>query len=457
MDELADSVEKINIDDSEPHSYYQEYNTELDFSPGVINMYGYCRVSTQIQAQFGSSIDTQQRLLENESDRSHYDELNKNIRYHLMRIYIDDGISAKNITDRPGLVNVMDHISSLVNGRTHQKIGLIVSDLSRLTRSSADLETILEWVKNDAIKLTFVDNSIDTTTNAGMLMLKMMTNYFEFERKNSSFKTTLTLRSMSENGTLPGGCSYGWTCTKTENGRKADAPVEAEQEGYNKVIELIGENPDLKAFQIKNLMNETGIICLRGPGKNFRGNEKPSEKDIARNAKSEWTGKWTTAIIQKIMDRVNEEERRKTVMNNSEKISILDKDARVIEEIKQFFEETDGYSKERVNVSEVCRYIDDKQLFVKKVNRQYITKLMLDARLLPKEDKKKKTTNQEREEEIIESIRTMIEENKVRHFTTLTEKLIENNIELVGKRKAWNKTNVRDLCKQKNIELYTEA
>ena len=52
-----------------------------------------------------------------------------------------------------------------------------------------DLNTILEWVKENSIKLKFIDNSIDLESNTGTLMMQMMAAYFEFERKNYAFKT----------------------------------------------------------------------------------------------------------------------------------------------------------------------------------------------------------------------------------------------------------------------------
>jgi hypothetical protein len=41
---------------------------------------------------------------------------------------LDDGISAKNITARPGFVDLKSCSSSLVSGQTYQKIGIIVSN-----------------------------------------------------------------------------------------------------------------------------------------------------------------------------------------------------------------------------------------------------------------------------------------------------------------------------------------
>lgn len=436
---------RYNLGSDESNSYYQDYNEDLDFSAGVVNMFAYVRVSTQLQAQYGSSIDTQINLLEHECSKTQYDKYNKPIKYNLIRIYIDDGISAKNIEDRHGLVGLMKYVSSLVSGRTHQKLGLMVTDLSRLTRSSKDLETIFEWVKRDSIKLKFIDSSIDTTTDSGMLMVKMLASFFEFERRNSAFKTKLTLRSMSENGTLTGHCSYGWTTGKNDSGRKINIPVEEEQEGLNAVLDIINSQMGLKACEIKNIMNESNILCLRGPGKNFRGNTKPSDKNIARNLQSTWTGKWTTQIIEKIIEHAEYDERKKLVEENNKRgeISILDKDAKITDLIKEYLEETNGYADDNFNISAIARMIDSKNLFSKKVNRSYIKQLMVEARIINPEIEKEKVKT---DLEIVEDIKGYVKEFEIKHYNELTNYLLDMKVPLVGKRKNWNKTNVRDLC-----------
>lgn len=440
---------KVNINDEESSSYYLEYSDKLDFSPGVINMFGYARVSTQMQAQFGSSIDTQIQLLVDECQRYQYDENNKRVRYNLIRIYVDDGISGKNIVDRPGLTELQIYVNSLVSGRTHKKLGIIVSDLSRLTRSSSDLESFIKWITDECIKLKFIDSAIDATTDSGMLMLKMMASFFEFERKNSAFKTRLTLRAMSENGTLTGHCSYGWTTGVDENGRKIDVPVPEEQEGLNEVIRISRENPELTATQIKKIMNESGILCLRGPGRNFRGG-KQTEKSIARNSLTEWTGKWTSQIIEKIIQRDRFQERLEKVKEN-EAVNIMKKDEIVIQLIKDYLEETDGYSKESFNYSEIARVIDAKNIFTKPLNRNYVKQMMLAARIIRPEPIKKEVVVSE--EDVLETIRQLIIDENIITYKKLTEVLIEKQVPLIGKRKAWNATNVRDLCKKYDITI----
>jgi len=442
--------QQIYLSQDNNWSYYLQYNEHLDLTSGTINMFGYCRVSTQLQAMYGSSITTQIQLLYDDCNRLQFDENNKAVKYNLMRIYVDNGISAKNIKGRPSLINIQSHVNSLITGKTHQKIGIIVSDLSRLTRSSEDLETLIKWIKESSLKLKFIDSSIDVSSNAGKMMLTMLAGFFEFERKNSSFKTLLTLRAMSENGTLTGHCSYGWTTGTDQQGRKTNVPVSEEQEGLNMVIKLSRENPEMKPCQIKKMMNELGIICLRGPGRNFRG--KYTDKSIFKNSQTVWTGLWTTQIISNIIEHDRFEDRQKIVKENAQPINIMKKDEIVIQMIKDYLDKTNEYVNESFNISEITRYIDNQNIFQKKLNRNYVRDMMITAKIIKPEIKDK--VIQTDEDIIVNSIRELICTEKINTYIRLNEVLIEKNITLIGKRKNWNKTNVRDLCIKYNIILF---
>ena len=439
---------KQYISERSNSSYFIKYN-ELDLSKGVINMCGYVRVSTQLQAMYGSSIETQINLLVDECNRPQWDDSSNRIRYNLLYIFCDDGISGKSVSERPSLVAMQNHVNSLINGRTHQKLGIIVSDLSRLTRSSSDLENFIKWFTAESIKVRFIDTSIDLSTNSGSLMLKMMASFYEYERLNSSFKTRLTLRSMSEAGSLPGHCSYGWTVGTNEMGRKINVPVPEEQEGLQEVIRLSRDYPHLKPFEIKNIMNESGILCLRGPGRNFRG-AKISESTVKKNSEIIWTGKWTTQIVAKIIEHDQFEIRKKLVAEKGDKINIMKKDEIVIKTIKEHLEETDGYNEERFNFSEIARILDNKLLFQKPLNRNYVKKMMVSSRIVkPEAD----TELKNKDEKIVEDIRKMIEQSTINTYVRLTDVLKEKNFPLVGKRNQWTASNVRDLCIKYKIIL----
>jgi len=444
---------KVNINPDNLYSYYLQYSDTLIFDNDTINIFAYARVSTQMQAEFGSSIDTQIQILKDECSRYQYNEDNKKIKYNLMRIYVDNGISGKTIDGRPGLVSMKNYISSIVTGRTHKKLGFLCSDLSRLTRNSENLEFLLKWIKEDAIKLKFIDTSIDPDSNAGQLMLTMLGGLYSYEVRNSSFKTKMTLRAMSEANSLIS-YRYGYNTGVDDNGRKINIPIPEEQVGIDEIIRIHRESPNLKPFEIKNLMNLSDFKCLRGPGRNFKGNNR-SEQSIKKNELVEWTGKWSTQVIEKILDHANFDDRKALIQDKISKgeaqpVNIMKKDDIVIDLIKKHLEETNGYEKATFNYSEIARVIDSKNIFSKKIDRNYVKRMMEVARIIKTENVAKKVNN---DDAIIVKIKELIEKENIMTYSTLTEKLLECNMELVGKRKKWNKTNVRDLCIKYKINI----
>ena len=84
----------------------------------------YVRVSTEEQAKEGYSIRAQIQKLK---DYSRIKEWN------VYKVYADEGISGKNIKDRPAIVELID---DLKNGRINN---VLVFKIDRLTRNTADL------------------------------------------------------------------------------------------------------------------------------------------------------------------------------------------------------------------------------------------------------------------------------------------------------------------------------
>ena len=89
----------------------------------------YVRVSTEEQANEGFSINAQKDKL------TKYAEIND---WNIVDYYIDDGISGKNLTERP-------EVNRLINDVKAKKItNVLVYKLDRLTRSVKDLIYLIE-------------------------------------------------------------------------------------------------------------------------------------------------------------------------------------------------------------------------------------------------------------------------------------------------------------------------
>lgn len=148
----------------------------------------YVRVSTEEQAQEGYSIRAQEQKLRDFSrikDWSVYD------------VYIDDGISGKNITDRPA-------INSLIEDIKNRKVNnVLVFKIDRLTRNTADLIYLVNLFNTYNCAFNSLSESIDTQTASGRMFIKIIGIFAEFERENIIERTKIGFeRKVREGYTL---------------------------------------------------------------------------------------------------------------------------------------------------------------------------------------------------------------------------------------------------------------
>lgn len=135
----------------------------------IRNVAIYVRVSTEEQAKEGYSIRAQIEKLKN------YIGI---MGWTLYNVYMDDGISGKNITDRPAINNMLrDVIEKKVNT-------VLVFKVDRLTRSTRDLIDLVEVFNQNDCAFISIMESIDTKTASGRMFLKIIGIFAEFEREN---------------------------------------------------------------------------------------------------------------------------------------------------------------------------------------------------------------------------------------------------------------------------------
>jgi DNA invertase Pin-like site-specific DNA recombinase len=179
---------------------------------------GYLRVSTEQQASDGVSLQAQREKVE--AFARLYD-------YELVAVVEDAGASAKTL-DRPAL---QDALSRLENGEVS---ALIVAKLDRLTRSVADLATLIEG-HFSRFALVSVGEQIDTSTAAGRLVLNVLMSVAQWEREAISERTRAALQHKKAQGQRVGSVPYGYCLNDDGATLEADA---AEQEVIAAVREL---------------------------------------------------------------------------------------------------------------------------------------------------------------------------------------------------------------------------
>ena len=128
-------------------------------------VYGYCRVSTEIQKLKDNSIKSQIKFI------SDYCEFNK---LELVKVFRDEGIS--------GLKKNRDGLNELFKNLKKDKIDcLIVYSLSRLGRKLKDVLEFIETLNKNNIKFISIKENFNNDEVVGKLMLGILGSINEFE------------------------------------------------------------------------------------------------------------------------------------------------------------------------------------------------------------------------------------------------------------------------------------
>lgn len=153
---------------------------------------GYARVSTEMQADSGYSLEAQRQDIER------YCEL---YNLELIEIIADEGISAKSM-NRPGIEKALNILTSGMAG------GLIIAKLDRLTRSIRDLAALLEKYFTK-YNLMSVSEQIDTSSASGRFVLHILVSVAQYEREATSERVQKAMNVKRNSGERIGSVPYG--------------------------------------------------------------------------------------------------------------------------------------------------------------------------------------------------------------------------------------------------------
>ncbi|MBX3229223.1 MAG: recombinase family protein [Labilithrix sp.] len=174
---------------------------------------GYIRVSTDGQADAGTSLEAQRAKLTAYAEAMDLD---------LVTIEEDAGISAKTVVGRPGLLRALGRLDA------DEADGLLVVKLDRLTRSVRDLGDLVERYFSRRHSLLSLGDSIDTRTASGRLVLHIIGSVAQWEREAIGERTRDALAHLRRRDVRLGGEALGWcrtsTTTDVRDARHADVP-----------------------------------------------------------------------------------------------------------------------------------------------------------------------------------------------------------------------------------------
>ena len=201
--------------------------------------YIYTRVSTSMQVE-GYSLDAQKDKLKKYAD---YQEMS------IVGEYSDEGKSGKSVEGRPQFKQML---SDIENGKDDVDY-VLVFKLSRFGRNVADVLSSMQKMQDYGVNLICVEDGIDSSKDAGKLMISVLSAVAEIERENILVQTMEGRKQKAREGKWNGGFApYGYQLV---NGELIIAEDEAE------IIRIIYDkfvNTTMGMAAIATFLNNSG-------------------------------------------------------------------------------------------------------------------------------------------------------------------------------------------------------
>lgn len=162
-----------------------------------IKVYIYTRVSTSMQTE-GYSLDAQKERI-----RQYANAFN----FEISGEYEDAGKSGKNIGGRPEFSKMLEDIEANKDGVSY----VLVFKLSRFGRNAADVLSSLQRMQDCNVNLICVEDGIDSSKDAGKLIISVLSAVSEIERENILVQTMEGRKQKAREGKWNGGFApYGY-------------------------------------------------------------------------------------------------------------------------------------------------------------------------------------------------------------------------------------------------------
>jgi len=203
----------------------------------------YVRVSTEEQAKHGYSIAAQEEALTNYC---------KALGYEVYKIYKDEGISAKEMRNRPALQEL------LKDAEQKKFAAIFIYKLDRFSRSLKDLILTIDRIKAWGIDFVSLQDRIETTSASGKLMFHIISAFAEFERNVIGERTKFGMDKKARDGSFVSKAPLGYKFVNKE--------LVVDQENAQKVLAIFNEfnNSKISLTQLakKYEFSTRGLIKL---------------------------------------------------------------------------------------------------------------------------------------------------------------------------------------------------
>lgn len=215
---------------------------------------GYVRVSTEKQAEAGLSLEAQTAKIRAMAEV-------KGVA--LTEVLVDAGESAGSL-DRPAMRRLLD----LVEARVLDTI--IIAKLDRLARSIADLTSLLKLFQNRGVSLVSINESLDTRSSTGRLVIHILGSVAEWERDEIGKRTSDVLQHKRAKGECVGTLPFGFQLTaESSSARRSRSGRVVQLEAAPAEQRLLAHMRELKAEgrstrQIAATLTAEGLTTRRG-------------------------------------------------------------------------------------------------------------------------------------------------------------------------------------------------
>jgi site-specific DNA recombinase len=225
----------------------------------------YIRVSTEEQAKQGISLSAQEEALKNYASALGYD---------ILKIYRDEGKSAKDIKGRPEMTQLLE------DAKNHKFQAIFIYKLDRFSRSLKDLIETIEKLKEWGVDFISLQDKIETTSASGKLMFHIISAFAEFERNVTSERTKFSMDKKARDGNIVSRAPFGYKLENKQLIPVQDSYIVQEifQEFLNNTISLtqLSKKYGFSVNGLKKILsNQTYLGKIKFDGQTHQGSHQP--------------------------------------------------------------------------------------------------------------------------------------------------------------------------------------